>query len=140
MLGLIPKKNGRLYTKGSKNNIWKNTRYGKMSKKKWNDVWRLSFGAEYQMLDWLTLRAAYLFDESPMTERYEDYLVPTKDRNCWSVGVGFAWNSWKLDLAYMLIAAKVRAYQQSDDVHTLKSRTHKDNTTHVGTISISYEF
>ena len=108
--------------------------------KHWKDVWRIGFGVEYSPLDWLTLRAAYMFDQSPMEGRQADYLVPTKDRDIWSAGLGFSWENWDLDLAYMLIAARQRTYAASDETHVMKGKTHNDNTTHVVTVSLSYSF
>ncbi len=81
-----------------------------------------------------------MFDKSPMGGKQEDYLVPTKDRDIWSAGLGFSWDSWNLDLAYMLIAARQRAYDASNETNVLKSRTHDDNATHVVTVSLSYAF
>ena len=116
------------------------------SKKKWNDVWRLNFGAEYQMLDWLTLRAGYAYDQSPKGRKYQDYLVPTNDRHIYSLGVGFnLMKDLNLDLAYALILPTKRTYRYSpddgvspgDEVLDGKSRTSK---THLFAISLSYAF
>ncbi len=108
--------------------------------KHWKDVWRLGAGIEYSPLDWLTLRGGYIFDESPMAGRYQDYLVPTNDRNIWSLGLGFAWDSWNLDLAYAFIDAKGRVYPRSDETNVLRSRAHESNGTHVFSLSVGYEF
>lgn len=110
------------------------------NKKHWNDVWRIGFGVEYSPLDWLTLRAGYVFDESPMSGRYQDYLVPTNDRNIWSAGLGFKWDSWTADLSYAFVEARGRAYDASDETKVLKSRMHESNSTHIVSLSIGYEF
>lgn len=110
------------------------------SKKHWKDVWRIGLGVEYAALDWLTLRAGYVFDQSPMEGKYQDYLVPTNDRNIWSAGLGFSWDAWTLDLTYAFIDAKGRMYSASDETHVLKSRVHESNSTHVVSISLGYEF
>ena len=111
------------------------------SHKHWKDVWRIGFGIEYAPLDWLTLRGGYTFDQSPMPSgRNEDYLVPTKDRNIWSLGVGLHWGSWTVDLAYAYIGANQRIYQANRETGVLDSRTHKDNVTHTTSLSIGYQF
>lgn len=110
------------------------------SKKHWSDTWRVGIGIEYEPVDWLALRLGYTFDQSPMKERFEDYLVPTEDRHLWSIGTGFKWDAWTLDLAYCYIDARRKSYKASEETHVLKSRTHEDNATHVATISLSYSF
>lgn len=110
------------------------------SRKHWKDVWRLGLGIEYSPLDWLTLRAGYVFDQSPMSGAHQDYLVPTKDRDIWSAGLGFAWDKWKVDLSYAFIDAKSRIYSASDETKVLNSRVHDSNATHIASISVSYEF
>lgn len=109
------------------------------NKKHWKDVWRLSAGVEYQALDWLTLRAGYVYDESPMTEQYRDYLVPTADRHIYSVGVGLKYEQWTLDVAYAYIDAIGRSYRASNRTHVLDSDV-KTSTTNVVSVSLSYEF
>jgi long-chain fatty acid transport protein len=106
--------------------------------KHWKDAWRLNVGLEYSPLDWLTLRAGYVFDQSPMTEGYEDYLVPTDDRDIYSLGVGFAWDSWSVDLAYAYVDARDRYYRANADTHTLKSRT--NGNTQLFSFSLGYSF
>lgn len=108
--------------------------------KHWKDVWRIGAGVEYSPLDWLTLRAGYTFDESPMAGQYQDYLVPTNDRNIWSVGLGFTWNSWQADITYAFIDAKGRVYHASDETKVLRSRAHDSNSTHIVSFSLSYAF
>ena len=111
------------------------------NRKHWKDAWRIGFGIEYTPLDWLTLRAGYMFDESPMPSGpNEDYLVPTEDRDIWSLGVGFHWGSWTVDLAYAHIGARQRVYKANSTTNVLDSRTHRDNTTHTTSLSIGYQF
>lgn len=68
--------------------------------KNWHDVWRLSVGVEYKATDWLDLRAGFTWDEEPVYNDYADYLVPANDRFLFSVGPGFRWRNWTLDLSY----------------------------------------
>ncbi|CAK7060895.1 MAG: Putative outer membrane protein [Desulfovibrio sp.] len=110
------------------------------NKKHWDDAWRIGVGVEYSPLDWLTLRAGYVFDQSPMSGKYQDYLVPTNDRDIWSAGLGFNWGSWTVDMAYAFIDAKGRVYHASDETKVLKGRTHESNATHVVSFSLAYQF
>ena len=107
--------------------------------KHWSDTWRFNVGVEYEPVEWLALRAGYVFDQSPMTSYYADYLVPTHDRNIYSLGVGFKWDSWTVDLAYAYIQPKDRSYSYSADTHVLDSKT-KDTSTNIFSLSLGYEF
>ena len=108
------------------------------SRKDWNNAWRLNAGVEYQALDWLTLRAGYVYDRSPMNEMYEDYLVPTDGRHIYSAGLGFSWDNWTLDLAYAYIDAIGREYDYNPQrgVHKSKAYGH----TNIFSMSVGYEF
>lgn len=109
------------------------------SHKHWKDVWRFNVGVEYDVLDWLTLRAGYVFDQSPMTEKYEDYLVPTDDRHIYSFGVGFKWDAWTLDLSYAYIDAIGRSYKANPATNVLKSKA-EASSTNILSLSIGYSF
>ena len=107
--------------------------------KHWDDAWRFNVGVEYEPLDWLTLRAGYVYDQSPMTERYADYLVPSHDRHIYSLGVGFKWDAWTVDLAYAYIQPLDRSYNYSETTHVLESRT-QDTSTNIFSVSLGYQF
>jgi long-chain fatty acid transport protein len=109
------------------------------SPKHWNDVWRLNLGAEYEVLDWLTLRAGLVWDQSPMPSQYQEYLVPTGDRWIYSGGLGFHWDAWTLDLAYAYIKPRARSYGVNDETKTIDSRT-RDSYTQLFSVSLGYEF
>lgn len=107
--------------------------------KDWENVWRFNVGVEYKALDWLTLRAGYVWDQSPMTSKFEDYLVPTDDRNIYSLGVGFHGENWNLDLAYAFIDPGKRNYNRNDITKTVTSRS-KSTRTELFSVSLSYSF
>jgi len=78
--------------------------------KNWRDTWALSFSAEYWALDWLALRAGFLYETSPLNgEEYNDYFIPTNGRLQYSAGFGLKYNAWTLDFAYI--------YMQEKEVH-----------------------
>ena len=110
-----------------------------VSTRKWRDVWRLNAGIEYEPIDWLALRAGYVFDQSPMPEGHEDYLVPTDDRHIFSLGSGFRYDDWTLDLAYAYILPGDRKYAREDAIGVVQSRT-KDSKTHMFSMSLGFSF
>ncbi len=77
------------------------TEFNSKNPKEWNDGWNFNASVEYSPLDWLTLRAGY-WHETPVTNsNYADFLMPTNGRDAVSLGVGFNWGNWNVDLAYM---------------------------------------
>jgi len=68
--------------------------------KDWKNVWRPFIGFEYKATNWLDLRAGYAFDQEAINNQYADYLVPANNRHLFSVGPGFHWQNWSLDLSY----------------------------------------
>ena len=109
------------------------------SRKDWRNTWRLNFGAEWKALDWLTLRAGYAFDQSPMTSQYADYLVPTANRNIYSAGFGVRLDEWTFDLAYAFIDPISRSYHRDAQHHVLTSKTGTSRTDIIS-LSLTYEF
>jgi long-chain fatty acid transport protein len=80
---------------------------------KWKDSWRITAGLEYEALDWLTLRAGYSWEESPMSGRYADYTIPTNGRQTYAVGLGFHNEDWSVDVAYMYVQCQPRHYRDN---------------------------
>lgn len=106
--------------------------------KDWRDAWRYSIGVEYAATPWMDLRAGYVYDESPARNGKIDYLIPTDDRQLYSVGTGFHWDSYTVDLSYTYIVASDAEYDnQGGGVYDGSSR---DGRTHVFGLSLGYKF
>ena len=121
-------------------NISFNNRLGQArSFKHWGDAMRWNFGVEWEALDWLTLRGGFVYDESPMREGWEDYLVPTNDRYIWSAGLGFHWDNWTVDLSAAFIDALGRRYSANRETNVMHSRA-KASDTYIYSLSVGYKF
>lgn len=114
---------------------------GADSTKHWKDAWRLGIGLEYSPLDWLDLRVGYVWDGCPVSEGHEDYLIPTANRQIWSLGTGMRWNDWTLDLAYAFLYAHSRSYtaRPGNPDWVYKSKTY-DTRSHIVSFSVGYKF
>ncbi len=89
---------------------------GISQQKNWRDTWAFSISAEYWALDWLALRAGFLYETSPLNgEEYHDYFIPTNGRLQYSAGFGLKYNAWTLDFAYI--------YMQEREVHLASGGT-----------------
>jgi len=112
--------------------------------KKWEDVWRFQFGAEYDLTELIDLRLGYVFDQIPDRDKYADYMTPTNDRHIITSGIGFSWDQASLDLSYSYLwfaNRSIDARDSTDDgtIDILDSRF-KDGHTHIGSMSFSYQF
>ena len=55
----------------------------------WDDIWTFGLGADWQFSDELTLRAGYIFIESPIPDETFSPTLPDADRHVLSVGLGY---------------------------------------------------
>tara|TARA_R110000850_G_scaffold239282_1_gene364095 strand:+ start:871 stop:2007 length:1137 start_codon:yes stop_codon:yes gene_type:complete len=70
----------------------------------WDDSVSFGFGLEYECTEELTLRAGYLYSDSPMNSATYNPSVPADDRHIFSVGAGYNWGQNSIDFAYSLLA------------------------------------
>lgn len=112
----------------------------KENKKHWENTWRLNIGVEYALTDWVDLRAGFVWDECPVPEYREDYLIPTDNRNIWSVGVGFKPESWTIDLAYAFVDPRERHYEAGPGKDGVKNSKARNSGTHIVSMSVGYKF
>ncbi len=80
--------------------IYFDSGYNAIYPKKWRDSWNFNASVEYKPTAWLALRAGYWYDTSPINEDYAEYMLPTNGRDVITLGAGFTWDNWTLDLAY----------------------------------------
>ncbi|MFO7595423.1 MAG: OmpP1/FadL family transporter [Desulfocurvibacter africanus] len=112
-----------------------------VSEKEWNDVWRYQLSVEYALLNWLDLRASYVYDNTPIPDAHVDYMVPANDRQLYGAGLGFhITEALDLDLSYTYLDIKERdvaARQLADGVQDSKF---VDGCAHLYGISMAYRF
>lgn len=109
------------------------------SEKEWSDSWRYSVGVEYAATPWMDLRAGFIYDESPADSDHIDYLIPTSDRQLYSTGVGFHWDSYTVDLSYTYIVATNAEYD-NHATNGIYDGNSYDGRTHVVGLSVGYKF
>ncbi|TAN37417.1 MAG: transporter [Verrucomicrobia bacterium] len=68
--------------------------------KDWNNAMRYQAGVEYAATKAWMLRAGYAYDETPIPLQTAAYDVPENDRHEFSLGAGYRWSRWVLDLSY----------------------------------------
>ena len=118
--------------------------YRSLSEKQWKDGWNFNASVEYKPLDWLALRAGYWHETPVVNEKHADFMMPTNGRDALSLGVGLAWENWKLDLGYAHLWIYPTDYSTSDASGIASSgirNAKSDNTgADIYSFSISYSF
>lgn len=109
------------------------------NQKSWKDGWNFNASVEYKALDWLTLRAGYWYETPVIDEKYADYMVPSYGRDVLTLGAGFNWNNWTLDLAYAHIWIHSLDYSSSR-VDGVSSGNSKNGNADMYSMSIGYTF
>ncbi|MCK4564315.1 MAG: outer membrane protein transport protein [Verrucomicrobia bacterium] len=66
----------------------------------WDDTFTLGFGGSWAVTDSLVARAGYAFIPSPIPDATVTHLLADEDRHALSLGVGYAFGSHLVDLAY----------------------------------------
>lgn len=74
----------------------------------WKDTWTFGIAGDWAPTPPWTLRAGYLFMESPIPTRTVAPSLPDADRHLFTLGVSYAWTAHAVDLAY--------AYSLFDDL------------------------
>ncbi|WP_051294981.1 OmpP1/FadL family transporter [Maridesulfovibrio bastinii] len=107
--------------------------------KKWSDVWRFQLGVEYSPVEDLDLRVGYVYDQSPIRDGYEDYMMPTNDRQIISTGVGLHFGETVLDLSYSYLWMKDRKIEARAGSGVLDT-TSTNNQSHMFAASLKCTF
>ena len=108
--------------------------------KNWRDTWAFSISAEYWALDWLALRAGFLYETSPLNgEMYHDYLIPTNGRLQYSAGFGLKYNAWTLDFAYIYMQEREVNLMNGGEADTLAGKF-GNGYDHTFALTLGYKF
>jgi long-chain fatty acid transport protein len=100
--------------------------------KDWNNVMRYQAGVEYTATKALMLRAGYAYDETPIPLQTAGYDVPENDRHLFSLGAGYRWSRWVLDLSYTYIMILDRFVPAIPEAGVLESNFTKGSAQMIG--------
>lgn len=111
----------------------------------WKDNYSAGFGIEHQATEELTLRAGYLFSESPISDYNYSPAIPANDRHIFSGGIGFDMGQNHIDLAYSYIHMADRDISRNFQADALGSGIpavagNHSYGWHIMTFSVSREF
>ena len=110
--------------------------------KHWRNNWAFNISGEWWATDWMALRLGFVFDKSPNNYGHGDYMMPSNGRKYYTAGIGFKWDKWTLDLAYMYAHNHEQNYNESAAARTpgvVPGRTTHPHAHNFG-IGIGYKF
>jgi long-chain fatty acid transport protein len=71
-------------------------------KRDYHDTFDFCLGISYKATEIITLRAGYVFDESPVPEKSEDPIMYDSNKNILTMGIGLERGQWTFDIANYL--------------------------------------
>ena len=113
--------------------------YVSKTRKDWNDVIALRFGAEYQINNW-AFRFGYMHDESPTKDSTRGPELACSDRNDFTVGVGYKYKNFSIDAAYLIAFFKEHNSYLVDETTGTQLKGKWDTIAHVIGFTMSYKY
>ena len=119
--------------------------YGYRLPLRWRDTWRVGIGMEYDLLDWLTLRCGYTFDEDPTSKSHSTTMLPRGDRHIIGTGLGFKLcENLYLDFGYSFIRMNNThnyvEYKRPDNSVGRKYFSAHNGFSHLVSVGLRYSF
>ncbi|MEZ0328083.1 MAG: outer membrane protein transport protein [Dissulfuribacterales bacterium] len=104
--------------------------------KEWNDCYSLRFGAEYRLNPEWVLRGSYVYDRTPIEDKYRDPTLPTNDSHLFGIGVGYTYKNWTIDGAYSYL------YMEDAKTSPITPTLHGtyEATANIFNLSVSYKY
>lgn len=114
--------------------------------KSWDDGWNFNASVEYSPLNWLTLRGGIWYETSVVDSSYADFMVPYNGRTAMTLGAGFKWDNWTLDIAYAHHWVRSLDYDSTqatgigDNMGNIVKGKSYDNEVNIYSVTVSYKF
>lgn len=107
----------------------------------YKNTYRFQLGSEYWAQDWLALRFGYVYDQTPTRAGDASFMLPANDRHLFSTGLGFKWDEWTADWAFMYVMTKERNnLSMTDPVLGALDVDFKNGQTWITGVSLGYHF
>ena len=107
---------------------------------KWNDVWRVGFGAAYDLTESLTLMGSYIFDQDPCRKYYGTSMLPPGDRQIATFGFGYIWGDFDISASYGLVFMEGDSLLIRDGTGVRHKLESSNGLSHAVAVTVSYRF
>jgi len=112
--------------------------------KNWHDAWAFRFGANYEVNEWVKLRAGYIYDLTPVPNTSFDPQVPDANRHIFTVGKDLKIMRFTLGIAYNYILSESRTKNNTIVTNgvpaTLQANGRYNSDVHSLGLSWSFQF
>lgn len=102
----------------------------------WDDVWTFGLGADLKVAEHCSVRAGWVYLESPIPEKTFSPTLPDADRHVFSIGSGYEKDGFSIDLAYA-ISIYDRTIDENPNPEALGDY---DTVTHLLAVSVGQTF
>ena len=107
---------------------------------KWNDVWRVGFGAAYDLTKNFTLMGSYVFDQDPCRKYHGTSMLPPGNRHILTFGLGYAWGNLDISTSYGLVFMDGDPLYLSDATGARYKLETSNGLSHAVAVTVSYRF
>ena len=107
---------------------------------KWNDVWRVGFGAAYDLTKNFTLMGSYVFDQDPCRKYHGTSMLPPGNRHILTFGLGYAWGNLDISTSYGLVFMDGDPLYVSDATGARYKLETSNGLSHAVAVTVSYRF
>lgn len=109
----------------------------------WDDVFAYRFGVNYRWDEAITIRAGYIFDESPVPDETMAPSIPDADRHIFCLGGDYRVKDFTIGIAYNYVLGEKRDKNNTipeDIAPDKRANGEYQQTSHSLAVSISYSF
>ena len=110
------------------------------SRKDFNDGWNFNASVEWKPYDWWALRAGAYYETPVVNEKHADFIIPSYGRTGLTLGTGFVWNNFTLDLAYAHLFINPLSYDSNKDLKNVSGGTSENCVANIYSVSVGYTF
>ncbi|MGN0852442.1 MAG: OmpP1/FadL family transporter [Kiritimatiellia bacterium] len=107
---------------------------------KWNDVWRIGFGAAYDLTDDLMLMASYVYDMDPCSKYHGTTMLPPGDRHIGTIGAAYSLGPVEISMSYGLVFMTGDSLGLTDPTGREWKFETKNGLSHAVAVTMNYQF
>ena len=102
----------------------------------YRDTWTVRLGGEYRFDDTWTARLGYAFDQTPLTDKHLDPILPDADRHFLTAGGSFRYRDFSVDAAYSAVF-----YENVSTSNNAEGfNVDYDSFSHIFSLALNYHF
>ncbi len=102
----------------------------------YEDTWTIRLGGEYRFDDTWAARLGYAYDQTPITDKHLDPILPDSDRHLLTAGGEFRYGDFSVDVAYSAFFYE----EVSTSTNAEGFNVDYDSFSHIFSLALNYQF